>query len=125
MSELHDWWMSAAERDAKVAVAKADEYGSYDLLLLGKMLADMVSFPLDPGESPEETYAELGVLFYAAGKVARWVGAVKEGRRPSDDTIQDLKIYVTMVQRVRSAGGWPYGSGERYSDGQPKGADDA
>jgi hypothetical protein len=107
-AELYDWWTEQAASDAEVAASKADEYGSYDLLLLGKVLADMTGFPLVDGESPEETYAELGICFYALGKVARWVGAVVEGRRPSADTLRDLKVYTTMVERVRAVGGWPW-----------------
>jgi hypothetical protein len=120
--ELRGWWMDIAGEEADKAVSKADEYGSYDLVLLGRVMADMTGFPVQPGESDEETYAELGIMFYVLGKLARWTGAIVEGRRVSDDTLQDIATYTRMVQRVRAVGGWPFGTDNapNYSGGQPK-----
>lgn len=120
--ELRVWWMDIAGEEADKAVSKADEYGSYDLVLLGRVMADMTGFPVQDGESPEETYAELGIMFYVLGKLARWTGAIVEGRRVSDDTLQDIATYTRMVQRVRAVGGWPFGTdgGPNYSGGRPK-----
>lgn len=120
--ELRQWWMDIAAEEADKAVSKADEYGSYDLVLLGRVMADMTGFPVVDGESTDETYAELGIMFYIQGKLARWVGAVVEGRRVSDDTLQDIATYTRMVQRVRAVGGWPWGTdgAPNYSGGALK-----
>jgi hypothetical protein len=51
--------------------------------------------------------SELGVAFYALGKMARIMGAYADGLAPSDDSWHDLAIYARMAQRVRHADGWP------------------
>jgi hypothetical protein len=122
--ELRKWWDEISGEEADLAVAKADEYGSYDLLLLGRVIADMTDYPVAKmvaeGQSEDEIHTELGIAFYVQGKLARWVGAIKEGRRVSDDTLADTVVYVRMVQRARAVGGWPWGDGPNYSGGAPR-----
>jgi hypothetical protein len=57
----------------------------------------------------EEEATEIGIWGYLVGKVARWTGAIKEGRRVSEDTIFDINIYSKMAMRNRDVGGWPFG----------------
>jgi hypothetical protein len=50
---------------------------------------------------------ELAIAFYAYGKLSRIIGAISDGRRPSDDCWHDLGVYARMAQRVRETGDWP------------------
>lgn len=95
---LRDWWVKQAAAEADKLAPKAVEYGAYDLEMLGGMLGDMA------GRPPS---VELGLVFYLAGKIARAVSAVKDGRQASDDTFLDIAIYARMVLYVREHGRWP------------------
>lgn len=106
--ELERWWLAMATEEIERTVPKAIEYGSTDLAEIGRQ---MLEAGLHEGNHETST-EELGVYFYMVGKMARWTDAVRTGRRVSDDTLFDLGIYVRMVQRIRSAGGWP-GANER------------
>jgi hypothetical protein len=101
-TELRDWWLGLAQTEVDRTVPKAVEYGSTDLTDIGHDLARTMG-----REVTDEEAAELGVFFYLRGKVARWVSAVMDGRRVSDDTLFDIGVYVRMAQRIRTAGGWP------------------
>jgi hypothetical protein len=98
-----NWWIDLAHEEADHAVAKAVEYGSTDLIEVGRTLALVMQ---REGLSDQE-HTELGIYFYLIGKIARWTDAVRDGRLPSDDTLADIGIYVRMSQRNRFAGGWP------------------
>jgi hypothetical protein len=101
-AELAAWWAEIAQTESDRVVAKAIEYGATDLVDLGDLLLRM------SGRSGTvQEAAELGVLFYLAGKVSRWTAAVTEGRPVSLDTIEDIGVYCRMAQRIRSHGGWP------------------
>jgi len=100
--ELARWWAERAEEEIRRTVPKAIEYGSTDLVQIGRTLADTLGRQVS-----DEEAAELGIYFYCVGKLARWSDAVRRGERPSDDTLFDLGVYVRMAQRVRDAGGWP------------------
>lgn len=102
--ELATWWRMTASAEIDMVVGKAVEYGATDLRDLGRQVLEMAgrnTVVLDA----EAT--EIGIAFYAAGKLARIMAAVKEGRRPSHDSWLDLGIYARMAQRVHSHGGWP------------------
>jgi len=110
--ELADWWREMTERDIRKCLPKVHEYSAYDMLLIGKTTADMVGYnavpaPYDYAEAPDPDYIEIGCWWYLLGKIGRAIGAIKEGRLPSDDTIEDVRIYATMIARTRDAGGWP------------------
>ncbi len=104
--QLGDWWRENAEQALKAVAPKAVEYSAVDLIEYGRTLALVME--LDHPVSDEEA-TEIGIWGYLVGKVARWTGAIKEGRRVSDDTIYDIKIYATMAERNRAVGGWPFG----------------
>lgn len=109
-NELADWWRGVTEDDIAAMLPKAREYSAYDLILLGKATADMVgAFDPEPYEEgvPDGVYAEIGCWWYLMGKVARAIGAIKEGRLPSEDTAADARIYATMISRIKAVGGWP------------------
>lgn len=101
---VRDWWIEIAHEEVDRAVPKAIEYGSTDLIEIGRTLAAT----MHRANLSDAEYAELGVYFYIVGKIARWTDAVKAGRRVSDDTLHDIGVYVRMAQRIRAVGGWPF-----------------
>jgi len=103
--ELRTWWFTKASAEADQTVAKAIEYGSDDLVEIGRQMATVLH--LEGPYSTDAELAELGVYFYIIGKLARWTSAIRRGDRPSDDTLLDIGVYVRMAQRIRDAGGWP------------------
>lgn len=103
---LSDWWLDRAHQDIEGVVPKAVEYSAVDLIEYGRTLALIMDYK---GEVTDEVATEIGIWGYLVGKVARWTGAIKEGRRVSDDTIHDIDIYAKMAQRNRDVGGWPFG----------------
>lgn len=103
---LEDWWIDTARSDAEGVVPKAIEYSSVDLIEYGRTLALVMG--LNHGISDEEA-TEIGIWGYLVGKIARWTGAIKEGRRVSDDTLLDISVYSYMARRNRDVGGWPFG----------------
>lgn len=101
-AELERWWGERAEDEIVRTVPKAVEYGSGDLVEIGRDLANLMGRQVTDQEA-----AELGIYFYMRGKFARWADAIARGVPVSDDTLFDLGVYVRMAQRVRSHGGWP------------------
>lgn len=102
---LANWWLEVAEEEVQKVAPKAVEYGSTDLIEIGRDIASMMEWRgLD-----NEALAELGIYFYLVGKMARWRDAIHRQDRVSDDTLHDIGVYVRMAQRVRVVGGWPFG----------------
>jgi hypothetical protein len=102
MDDLEDWWMEHAADEAQMVIPKAISYGADDLLQIGRQMAGAIHREVTDAQA-----AELGIAFYAYGKIARIMAAVKEGRDPNIDSWLDLGVYAKMAQRVRTAGGWP------------------
>jgi len=98
---LTEWWLGHASIEAEQTVAKMEEYGSGDLVEVGRQMAKMCGRTV---LSPVEAM-ELGIAFYVLGKVARVTSAIERGDRPSDDTWFDLSVYAKMVLAAR-AGAW-------------------
>lgn len=93
--------------EMKMAAAKAEEYGSVDLKIMG---AAMIMF-LDPdtrGEIDDEiTHGQLmAVAFYQLGKVARVWSALIEGKQPGPDTQRDIRVYSQMFDVIQKEGEW-------------------
>lgn len=114
--ELAEWWANTALSEIGMVVAKAIEYGATDLRDLGYQMLEMAGRrpTPDPEHGDDQEYwdgyaTEVGIVFYAQGKLARIVAAIKEGRRPKVDSWLDLGIYSRMAQRVQQVGGWPHG----------------
>lgn len=105
METLRDWWIDQAHIEAEAVVPKAVEYGANSMIEVGRTMARIQGRT----DVSEEEAIELACMFYLMGKLGRWVDAVAEGRRPSDDTIYDIGVYARMAQRVRAVGGWPFG----------------
>lgn len=102
-AQLAGWWREKAEAEIGQTVAKAVEYGSTDLVDIGRDLARVADRELDD----DEEAAEWGIYFYLLGKLSRWRSAMERGDRVSDDTLLDIGVYARMAQRVRESGGWP------------------
>lgn len=102
-NKLDDWWRNQTETEIARTVPKAIEYGSKDLVDLGRECAEILG---REGVSEAEAI-EIGVWFYARGKFARWTAAMRRGVLVSDDTIFDIGVYAKMIQRVREVGSWP------------------
>lgn len=99
---LETWWEDTADAEIHSMIPKVIEYGAHDLAVIGDVM--MLMRP----ELRGKVYpAELGIAFYALGKMARIMGAYADGIAPSDDSWHDLGIYARMAQRVRDADGWP------------------
>lgn len=99
---LPEWWGETSADDAAAAEIKAKEYGSLDLVIIGRTMRELIGIGPDILED-----AELGIIFYQLGKLARCISAVSGGRKPSDDTWHDLVVYGMMVRRIRETGQWP------------------
>jgi hypothetical protein len=100
--DLAGWWAGVSADDVGPASIKAKEYGSQDLIIIGRTLRVMI------GVSEElVSDEEIGIIFYTLGKVARAVSAVASGHAPSDDTWHDITVYSMMVRRIREVGQWP------------------
>lgn len=102
--ELRQWWFKKANDEIERTVPKAVEYGSDDLVEIGRQMADAMDREVALSDSE---LAELGVYFYMVGKMARWTSAIRRGDKVSDDTLFDIGVYVRMAQRIRHSGGWP------------------
>lgn len=100
--QLAEWWRQCADDEIAKTVPKAVEYGSTDLIDIGRNVARLSGRKVDDRQA-----AELGVFFYLEGKFARWRSAIMEDRDVSEDTLFDIGVYVRMAQRIREFGGWP------------------
>lgn len=99
---LATWWEATTRAELASMLPKVTEYGSHDLQIVGEAL-----ILLNPKLAGKAHPAEVGIAFYALGKIARIIGAYADGHSPSDDTWHDLAIYARMAQRVRDADTWP------------------
>lgn len=99
---LETWWQAEAADTARKTAAKCAEYGSADLYHIGRAMATVAGWP---PVSDDQAF-ELGVFFYAYGKITRAMSAFERGALPSDDTWLDLSVYAKMAQAHR-AGVWP------------------
>ena len=100
---LTDWWMERAQQEVELVGPKAVEYGPNSMIEVGRAMGRMSGRDLT-----DEEAIEVACMFYISGKLGRWVDAVAHGKRPSDDTIHDIGIYIKMAQRNREVGGWPF-----------------
>lgn len=105
---IRDWWIDLAALEVERVAPKAVEYGSTDLIEIGRDIAATVGWR----DLSDEMLAEIGIYFYMVGKMARWRDAIHRQTRVSNDTLHDIGVYVRMAQRVRAVGGWPFGSDE-------------
>ena len=98
---LSEWWLDHASEEASKTIAKMEEYGAGDLAMIGHSISKMANRQVED----QKQAAELGIVFYALGKIARVLSAVEDGNIPSDDTWFDLAVYAKMALAIRS-GAW-------------------
>lgn len=103
--DLTEWWRGQAQSEIEATIPKAVEYSSTDLHDMGRDLAETMDLPVE--DMTVEELTELGIYVYVLGKFSRWKGAIKDGRRVSDDTLFDIGVYIRMAQRTRAVGAWP------------------
>lgn len=99
---LVEWWIDNATKALHRTVPKVDEYGAYDLVVVGDVLCHLIGWH----DAPDRAKAEIGCWFYLLGKVARATEALRAHRLPGDDTPFDVKVYATMIERIRDRGEW-------------------
>ncbi len=98
---IEEWWNEVATADVAAFLPKFQEYGSNDLVEIGRTQAAIAGWEgLD-----ESQLAELGIFFYLYGKMARWAEALADKRWASDDTLHDVTVYSMMARRNRAAKG--------------------
>lgn len=102
IQELTDWFQRRTQDDVEAVVPKAIEYGSRDLVEMGRQLARVRGLEVTDAEAAEDA-----CWFYTLGKMGRWNAALERGDRVSDDTLHDIQMYIRMVQRIRETGAWP------------------
>jgi hypothetical protein len=106
-ARVHAWFSGEGQHVAEMVAAKAAERGAYDLELLGRTMAGFIEVDVPVGSSEKEFYILVGILFYAEGKIARALSALKSGRLPNVDDWLDLSIYGRMARYVMQEGQWP------------------
>ncbi len=104
-NDLEPWWRRLTETDIEKTAPKTAEYGSHDLEIMGRTL--VAAYPMPEGADLDRIGQEIAIAFYLLGKVGRLFSAWQNGKEPSPDTIFDIRIYATMLARVREFGGWP------------------
>ena len=100
---FQDWWIEQAAVEARQTVSKMEEYGSGDLVEIGRQMWQMAG--RDVGLLPRVHAMEIGCMFYLLGKIARVTSAVERGDMASDDTWFDIGVYAKMVLAARE-GAW-------------------
>jgi hypothetical protein len=98
-NNLEQWWMDNAQNGYQRTMPKVAEYGANDLVHIGQTLARCMDW-----NCTQQQAAEIGVWFYLQGKIARAFEAIERRELPSDDTAFDIKIYATMIERIRENG---------------------
>jgi hypothetical protein len=108
ITTIIEWWQRLTDDDINGCMAKAEEYGSGDLEMMGQAMIQLQGDVWEGGDAADKARIgqELAVLFYIHGKVARALAAARNGRPCSDDTIKDIRIYAVMLQRIRETGKW-------------------
>lgn len=98
---LYGYLIDRAKQEAEATIIKRREYGSRDLVDIGRTMAEMTGRP----GLTDEQLAELGCAFYAIGKMSRITSAIQRDEWPSHDTWMDIHVYALMVLAIR-AGVW-------------------
>ena len=105
--ELRKWLDRFFASLTDMAVMKAMEYGSGDLLVMAAGMEQMIQVPEQlPHEERQAFLIEAALAFYALGKVGRTFSAFKAGKLPASDNYDDLAVYSAMARRVRELGRW-------------------
>jgi hypothetical protein len=69
-------------------------------------MADAMGKMMPQIDHDHQLKLQAAVAFYLLGKVARVMGALKDGRSPTSDTWYDAHIYSMMGLRIQEVGYW-------------------
>lgn len=102
VEELEGWLRRTFEDELPSTLEKAVTYGAADLEVMGDALAVMM-----PQIAHDRKLRLLAaVTFYQLGKVARQIGALRDGREPPTDTNYDMHIYGLIGLKIQETGEW-------------------
>lgn len=93
------WWNRTQTEDLEMYLLKNEVYGNADLRIIGFALKECDIRNAHVDTLPEE----IGIAFYALGKVARILSAYDAGEIASEDSWKDLAIYATMGRMAGKA----------------------
>lgn len=110
-TKLRNWWIGYATDEIDAMMDKLAEYGTGDLHEIGRQMLKVRGVDIDEQIHELGSYGleltnaqmyELGIMFYALGKIQRVITAAEQGRVASDDTWHDLAVYSKMVLAGRA-----------------------
>lgn len=99
--ELEGWLRNAFEAELPGTIDKAILYGSVDLEIMADAMGKMM-----PHLKTDALRLQAAISFYLLGKVARAMGALRDGREPTADTWYDAHIYSMMGLKIQETGFW-------------------
>lgn len=102
VADLEAWLRNVFTTELPGTLDKAELYGAADLQVMADAMGVMI--PSIAGDNGLKLQA--AVAFYTLGKVARVIGALRDGRSPSEDTWYDTHIYGLMGLKVYQTGCW-------------------
>ena len=107
-NKLRNWWIGQATSEIDGMLDKLAEYGTGDLHEIGRQMMKVRGVDIDQQiddlglTTVNAQMYELGIMFYALGKIQRVITAAEQGRIASDDTWHDLVVYSKMVLAGRA-----------------------
>ena len=110
-NKLRKWWIAQATTEIDDMMDKLAEYGTGDLHEIGRQMMKVRGVDIDELIYERGSYGleitnaqmyELGIMFYALGKIQRVITAAEQGKTASTDTWHDLHIYSKMVLAGRA-----------------------
>ena len=110
-NKLRKWWIAQATTEIDSMMDKLAEYGTGDLHEIGRQMMKVRGVDIDQQVDDLGSYGleitnaqmyELGIMFYALGKIQRVITAAEQGKTASTDTWHDLHIYSKMVLAGRA-----------------------
>lgn len=101
VEELQSWLWNAFNTELPGTLEKAELYGSADLEIMADAMGKMM-----PHLQTDAQRLQAAIAFYLLGKVARAMGALRDGREPTADTWYDAHIYSMMALKIQETGHW-------------------
>lgn len=107
-NKLRKWWIAQATTEIDDMMDKLAEYGTGDLHEIGRQMMKVRGVDIDEMidmhglQTVNAQMYELGIMFYALGKIQRVITAAEQGKTASNDTWHDLNIYSKMVLAGRA-----------------------
>ena len=99
-NKLRGWWLDSATNEIDGMMDKLAEYGTGDLHEIGRQMMK-IKGAYDSETTDQQCY-EIGITFYALGKIQQIITAAEQDKLASTDTWHDLAIYAKMVLAGRA-----------------------